>query len=196
MNPTALRERAGILAAIRQWFSDNGYLEVQTPVLVPVGAMEPHLEPVGVGSMQLHTSPEFAMKRVLSEGLLRIYQIVPCFREEEEGVHHSREFTMLEWYRAGAGTRELMDDVEELIGVAANSVNRTVPIFERVPVDALIEEAQGMVSVSDRQAIYRRIYQIVRDDAPWIFLYNPTLYWGVAEGVEWMPRVDGLMVFR
>ncbi|MDE3004124.1 MAG: ABC transporter substrate-binding protein [Gemmatimonadota bacterium] len=68
--------------------------------------------------------------------------------------------------------------------------------YENPEVDALIEEAQGMVSVSDRQAIYRRIYQIVRDDAPWIFLYNPTLYWGVAEGVEWMPRVDGLMVFR
>ena len=68
--------------------------------------------------------------------------------------------------------------------------------YENPEVDALIEEAQGTVSVSDRQAIYRRIYQIVRDDAPWIFLYNPTLYWGVAEGVEWMPRMDGLMIFR
>lgn len=62
-------------------------------------------------------------------------------------------------------------------------------------VDALIEEAQATVDDGERQAIYRRIYRLVRDDAPWIFLYNPTLYWGVGPGVQWTPRVDGLLVF-
>ena len=52
------------------------------------------------------------------------------------------------------------------------------------------------VADADRQAIYRRIYQIVRDDAPWIFLYNPTLYWAVSADMDWAPRVDGLLVFR
>jgi peptide/nickel transport system substrate-binding protein len=68
--------------------------------------------------------------------------------------------------------------------------------YENPEVDALIEEAQGTVSDPERQAIYRRIYGIVTSDAPWIFLYNPTLYWGVAPGTEWTPRVDGLLVFR
>jgi lysyl-tRNA synthetase class 2 len=144
VNTAALRDRAAILSAIRRWFDRQGYLEVHTPVLVKAGAMETHLEPVRVpgphGECQLHTSPEFAMKRVMAEGLIRIYQIVPCFREEEQGVHHSREFTMLEWYRAGAGTAELMDDVEDLIGVAALSVGQEAPGFERLPVSSLISE--------------------------------------------------------
>jgi len=60
-------------------------------------------------------------------------------------------------------------------------------------VDALIAEAQATISDPERQAIYRRIYRIIRDDAPWIFLYRPTRYWGVAPTLtDWMPRADGL----
>ena len=140
MNIDALRERACMLSALRQWFDTNGYLEIHTPVLVPVGAMEPYIEPVQVGSMQLHTSPEFAMKRVLAAGLPRIYQVVPCFREEEEGRHHSREFTMIEWYRVGAGTVDLMGDVEDLIGTLAEAMGREAPMFQRIPVDSLLED--------------------------------------------------------
>ena len=62
--------------------------------------------------------------------------------------------------------------------------------------DALIEEAQGTVDDAERQAIYRRIFTIIRDDAPWIFLYNPTLYWGVGSTLsDWTPRADGLLIF-
>lgn len=131
LHPHYLRARAQILRAVRAWFDQHGYLEVHTPALVPAGAMEPHLEPVQVGALQLHTSPEFAMKRVLAAGLGRIYQICPCFREEEAGVHHAREFTMLEWYRVGAGTPELMDEVTDLIQAAARAVAAPVPHFER-----------------------------------------------------------------
>ncbi len=63
-------------------------------------------------------------------------------------------------------------------------------------VDALIDEAQATFSDAARQAIYRRIYRMVRDDAPWIFLYRPTRYWGVAPTLEdWEPRADGLLIF-
>ncbi len=63
-------------------------------------------------------------------------------------------------------------------------------------VDALIEQAEATFSTSERQAVYRRIYKIVRDDAPWIFLYNPLKYWGVGPALaDWTPRVDGLLVF-
>ena len=69
--------------------------------------------------------------------------------------------------------------------------------YENAEVDALIEEAQATVSDTERRAIYRRIYRIIRDDAPWIFLYNPTLYWGAGSAMgAWEPRADGLLIFR
>jgi len=68
--------------------------------------------------------------------------------------------------------------------------------YENKEVDALIEEAQATVSDTERQAIYQRIYTLVRDDAPWIFLYRPTVYWGVGSTMtDWTPRADGLLVF-
>ena len=68
--------------------------------------------------------------------------------------------------------------------------------YENKEVDALIEEAQATVSDTERQAIYREIYTIIRDDAPWIFLYNPTLYWGAGSAMtDWKPRPDGLLIF-
>ncbi len=62
---------------------------------------------------------------------------------------------------------------------------------------ALPSERSAMdVPDEERQAIYRQIYTIIRDDAPWIFLYNPTLYWGVASTMkDWKPRADGLLIF-
>lgn len=135
-----LRARAAIVHALRSWFHGHGYLELHTPVLVPSPAMEEHLEPVRAAGAFLHTSPEFAMKRALAAGLPRIYQIVPCFRDEEQGVHHSREFTMLEWYRVGAGTEDLMDEVEALVAAAAAAVARPAPRFERRAVAELIDD--------------------------------------------------------
>ena len=86
----------------------------------------------------LHTSPEFAMKRVLAAGLGRIYQIAPCFRMEEHGIHHRREFTLLEWYRTNAGTAELMDEVEDLLAAAARAVSAPPPRFRRIPTRDLL----------------------------------------------------------
>jgi peptide/nickel transport system substrate-binding protein len=64
-------------------------------------------------------------------------------------------------------------------------------------VDALVAKAQATVSDADRQRIYREIYSIVRDDAPWVFLYRPTNYWGARETVAgWTPRADGLLLLR
>lgn len=69
--------------------------------------------------------------------------------------------------------------------------------YENQEVNALIEEAQATFSETERQAIYRRIYTIVRDDAPWIFLYSPTRYFGVSSSMtDWKPRADGLLVFH
>ncbi len=137
MNPERLRQRAAITRALHEWFHSNGYLEVHTPVLVRSPAMEEHLEAVSCGDRFLHTSPEFGMKKVLGSGLCRIYQIGPCFRSEEVGLHHTEEFTMAEWYRVGAGTQELMNDTEDIIGVAAAAVGVEPPSFSRVSVQEL-----------------------------------------------------------
>ncbi len=135
--PERLLQRASIALAVRRWMDAHGYREIHTPVLVPSAAFEEHLEPVAVGDSFLHTSPEMAMKRALAAGLCRVYQIVPAFREEEVGVHHTREFTMLEWYRVGAGTTELMDEVEDLFAACARAVDRDVPPFRRLAVSSL-----------------------------------------------------------
>ena len=116
--------------------------------------MEEHLEAVSVGDKYLHTSPEFAMKRVLGEGLCRIYQIGPSYRDEEVGIHHSREFTMLEWYRANAGTAELMDEVENLVAIAAKAIGVQIPPFTRVSVNDLRSQA-GLEQTEDEESWFR-----------------------------------------
>ena len=125
---------------MRTWFDRSGYLEVHTPLRVRSGALEEHLEVVTAAGADLHTSPEMAMKRVLAQGLGRIYQIVPCFRGEEAGCHHRMEFTMIEWYRAGAGTAELMDEVTALLAVAAAAVGAPAPNVVRTAVASLLPD--------------------------------------------------------
>ena len=164
MNVLRLRQRAAITTALRHWFDSNGYLEVHTPTLVDHPALEEYLEPVHVGNKFLHTSPEFAMKRVLAEGLCRIYQIGPCFREEEQGVHHSQEFTMLEWYRAGAGTAEVMDEVCDLVRVAALSIHAAVPSFQRRTVQQL-RQGVGLPPTTDEAEWFHQ----------WVDKVEPTL---------------------
>lgn len=112
---------------------------MQTPVLVSSPAMEETLESIPCDGRYLHTSPEFAMKHLLAQGLCKIYQIVPCFRGEEEGIHHSKEFSMLEWYRVGVGTQVLMDETVSFIQTCAQSLGVTVPSFERLATSDLID---------------------------------------------------------
>ena len=93
-----LRTQGMILHALRSWFFDRGYTEVHTPIAVPSAALEENLEAVSIDNppLFLHTSPEFAMKKRLADGMCRIYQIAHCFRGEEMGPHHAMEFRMLE----------------------------------------------------------------------------------------------------
>ena len=118
-----LKRRAGICSAARSFFESRGYLEVETPVLIPSPAPEPHIDAVQAGGMFLHTSPELCMKRLLAAGYSRIFQICKCFRSGERGSLHTPEFTMLEWYRAGCDYRDLMQETEELILEIASSLD-------------------------------------------------------------------------
>ncbi len=133
-----------MLRALRRWYAEHGYLEVPTPVLVPSPAMEEHLYPVGAQGGWLRTSPEFALKRVVAAGLGRIYEIGPCFRDREQGPWHGREFLMAEWYRAGAGLPELMDEVEALVAAAGEVLGVEAPSWRRVSVRQLFLERCGL----------------------------------------------------
>ncbi len=101
--------------AIRHFFTRRGYLEVDTPLLLPNLIPEEHIDPVRASRGYLQTSPEMCMKRLLAAGYERVFQICKCFRDTERGTLHLPEFTMLEWYRARIDYRGLMEECEELL---------------------------------------------------------------------------------
>jgi lysyl-tRNA synthetase class 2 len=115
-----LEARARVLEGIRAFFVGKGFLEVETPHRLPANAPEPHLDAVPSGSWYLHTSPELSMKRLLAAGYGRVFQVCRCFRTEERGSRHLPEFTLLEWYRAGADYTVLMEDCEGLLTFLAS----------------------------------------------------------------------------
>ena len=120
-----LEQRSRIVGAVRQFFAARDFIEVETPALQLSPGLEPHLLAFATelhdprdGSTRrryLHTSPEFAMKKLLVAGMPRIWQLAHVFRDGERGPTHQPEFVMLEWYRAGAGWRELIDDCAGLL---------------------------------------------------------------------------------
>ena len=111
-----LRLRARILSEVRGYFAEEGFLEVDTPVLVPAPTPEPQFTPIAAGGSYLITSPEFQLKRMLVGGFEKIYRIGPVFRGGEAGGHHNPEFTMLEWYRTHQDLEAMAADLEGLLG--------------------------------------------------------------------------------
>lgn len=120
-----LRRRAGLLKDIRLYFDAQSVMEVEPPMLssaatvdVFIDSFQVEYKPTG-GSLQqecyLHTSPEFAMKRLLASGSGDIYALGKVFRNGEAGDRHNPEFTMLEYYRVGMGQQALMDDMTNLL---------------------------------------------------------------------------------
>ncbi|MBN1190140.1 MAG: EF-P lysine aminoacylase GenX [Dehalococcoidales bacterium] len=110
-----LKYRARMLDGMRAFFCREGFLEVETPLRVPAIAPERFIWPYTSEGWFLSTSPELQMKRLLSAGYERIFQVCRCFRRDERGSQHNPEFTMLEWYRAGADYRQILADTENLV---------------------------------------------------------------------------------
>ncbi len=120
---SVLRLRAGLLAAVREYFVGRGYLEVETPILVSAPIPEPHIDFIETKLGILQPSPEVYMKRLLASGHPRIFQIARCFRGNERGDRHLPEFTLLEWYRAGTDYRGLMEECEDLVQAVAKRLD-------------------------------------------------------------------------
>lgn len=115
LTPEGLQRRSLLLRAIRSFFDERAFLEVDTPLRLPVLIPESNIIPFASEDCFLQTSPEQCMKRLLALGCERIFQLCHCFRKEELGRLHQSEFTMLEWYQKGADYQTLMRQCEELL---------------------------------------------------------------------------------
>lgn len=122
-----LMARGRILARIRGWFAEQGFIEVDCGALQVSPGNETHLHaftaslinPDGSSEARyLHTSPEFACKKLLAAGETRIFSMVHCFRNRERTPLHAPEFTMLEWYRAGEPYERIIADTVEMLRLA------------------------------------------------------------------------------
>ena len=144
-----LRRRALLTQATRAFFAARGYTEVETPYAVPTPGEEVHLRALRTAihgpdgaerALWLHTSPEFAMKRLLAAGAGAVFQLARVWRDGEGGARHAAEFTMLEWYRPGLDFDGLMDEAASLLRavlppvVRSGGVETNLAAFERLTV--------------------------------------------------------------
>src|SRR5438309_3234076 len=125
-----LAARSAISRAIRAWFDEQGFTEVETGILQVSPGNETHLHAPktelvsadGARSTRyLRTSPEFACKKLLAAGQAKIFELARVFRDRERGDLHLPEFTMLEWYRANAAYDAIMADSIVVIAHAAQA---------------------------------------------------------------------------
>ena len=217
--------RGRIKTAIRRWFEDQGFIEVETACLQVSPGNEAHLhafrtewqDEAGSGQpFYLHTSPEFACKKLLAAGEERIFTFAPVFRNGERSALHSPEFTMLEWYRAGEPYRKLMDDCAALLRVAAEVSGRPEWSFrgrtcaaahvpEQVSVDELFRRYAGIRLIedtlpngtADRDALAREARRIgvrVADDDTWSDLFSRVLVERVEPALGSTPHAAAIIV--
>src|SRR5688572_9468133 len=141
-----LLARNRIKAALRAWFEGQDFVEVDSACLQVSPGNEAHLhafETRLMGSdgsssrLYLHTSPEFACKKLLAAGEQKIFTFAPVFRNRERGRLHHPEFTMLEWYRVGDPYERLMADCAELLKVTADAAGRRVWSWNDIQADVM-----------------------------------------------------------
>lgn len=128
-----LEARGRITKAIRRYFDDQGFEEVETPILQICPVIDAHIRAFATDlrgvdgeisqTLYLHTSPEFAMKKLMVAGMEKIYQICHVFRNAEGSSRHVPEFTMIEWYRTQADYNHIMEDCIGLLRNCAKAVD-------------------------------------------------------------------------
>jgi lysyl-tRNA synthetase class 2 len=162
---------------VRTFFDSGGFLEVDTPVLVPSPGLELHLDAFAIegGARFLSTSPEYQMKRLLADGHDRIYQITRAFRRNEKGSRHNPEFSILEWYRANAGVEDVMRDTEQLVDaitegvveIGARRIATRAPFARMTVLEAYrdlagISEAETLaIAAGDEDRFFRLLVDVV-----------------------------------
>lgn len=159
--------------AIRNLLDRQGFIELDTPYLLRANTPDPHIDPIiahvksgGGQTFQLHTSPEIWLKKGLELGFNKLYQMGRVFRDDPPGPSHSREFTMLEWYRTDADLNDLLIDCEIIfkqtheIAIERKLIAKTpAPKFIKIDLDSLFKELAGI----DLPSITNKITQGDRD---------------------------------
>jgi lysyl-tRNA synthetase class 2 len=184
-----LRRRALVTAATRAFFQARGYTEVETPYAVPVPGEEVHVRTFATQfetvrgdrvPLWLHTSPEFAMKKLLAGGAGPIFQLARVWRNQEGSATHAPEFTMLEWYRPGASMAGLMDETEALLRallppvVTCRGITTSLERFERTTVAEAFARWAGadvLATAGDAAALAAAAGGILRDGEDWEDLF-------------------------
>lgn len=188
-----LEERQRFFQAVKQFFFDEQFIEVNTPTLVDSPGLEVHLEPyrttyLGYDRREkgyyLPTSPEFALKEALSSGLERIFEVAKVFRNGGENSElHRPEFFMLEWYRAFAGYRAIMDDTERLLAYLSNKVfGRDYLTFRGKRVELNRIERLSLREIFDSYSVDLDLY--MSDEQAFIASVTPLLDGGKGLGKE------------
>ncbi|SHF94712.1 lysyl-tRNA synthetase, class 2 [Kaistia soli DSM 19436] len=157
-----LQVRGRIKAALAAWFASADFIEVECAILQHSPGNETHLhafateriDPDGTRQpLYLHTSPEFAAKKLLAAGEERIFTLGPVFRNRESGPRHANEFAMLEWYRAQESYETLMLDCAALLATAADAAGIRRFTHRGVDADAFVEpERMTVAEAFDRHA--------------------------------------------
>lgn len=202
MIPThGLRLRAVLIQALRTFFIDRGYLEVETPSRIPAPAPEAHIVPLTSEGWFLQTSPELCMKRLLAAGIPKIFQICKCFRKGERGDRHLPEFTMLEWYAAGSDYRDLMADCEALLRYLAAAMGKSgvlewqgrridlAPEWERITV---AEAFQRYAPCTVEEALVRDRFDemLVEYVEPYLGMTTPTFLYDYPAALGALARLS------
>jgi lysyl-tRNA synthetase class 2 len=155
-----LLARNRIQAGIRGWLAAEGFTEVDPAALATSPGNEAHLHGFrtdAIGNdgvarpMYLHTSPEFAMKKLLAAGETRIHTFSHVWRNRERGALHSPEFTMLEWYRVGEGYDVLMADTVTFLRLAAKAAGASLLRFRDRTCDPFAEPERLSVAEAFRR---------------------------------------------
>ena len=184
-----LRRRGELTAATRRFFTERGYTEVETPYAVPAPGEEVHLatfrtervHPDGrTEPLWLHTSPEFAMKRLLVAGAGPIFQLARVWRNGEGSARHAPEFTMLEWYRPGADMDALIAEtiafMRAVLPAVVTSAGVTTDLsrFERLTVAEAFQRYAGadvLATAGDAAALAAASGARLRDGETWEDLF-------------------------
>lgn len=115
MTADSIQQRDVLMRGIRTFFYERGYTEVETPIRLKIPCMELHIDAEPSGDCFLRTSPEIFHKQLLAAGHEKIFEIGKCFRSGEFGPLHNPEYTMLEWYQAGADYMDILEETKALV---------------------------------------------------------------------------------
>ncbi|MFN4023295.1 MAG: EF-P lysine aminoacylase EpmA [Hyphomonas sp.] len=199
-----LLARGRLKSALRAWFEGEGFIETEVGALVVSPGNEAHLHAFETAFIQenghrtrlfLHTSPEFAMKKLLAAGETRIFDFARAYRNREAGRQHAPEFTMLEWYRAGEAIETVMDDCLAIARIAAETAGTGQLVWQERRCDPLAAaEKMTVAEAFERFAGIDLAAQL--GDAAGFRAAALGACVGVAEGASWTDIFSAILVTR